>query len=104
MTLDNPQPASATGAGRQRIRQSQAAANAKARLAAGAIATQPYDWSQDPIWEVPIPEWGDCDPEQQQRIREAFDTAALLLAIRRLAKSRNSTAAALLNDWGANAN
>ena len=90
------QPAPANRAGRHLA---QAQALAALQQQAAATPTQPYDWAQDPIWAVPIPEWGDCSPDLQQRIRDTFATAALALAVRQIADTRGVSAARQLADW-----
>ena len=95
MTRQHPQPVNAR-TGRQHA---QAQALAALQHQAAAIPAQAHDWAQDPIWAVPIPEWGDCSPEMQQRIRDTFATAALALAVRQIADTRGVSAARQLADW-----
>ena len=100
MTRQHPQPAPVNRAGRQHAQaKALSAAAAAAQAQQAATPTQPYDWAQDPIWTVPIPEWGDCSPDLQQRIRDTFAAAAIALAVRQIADTRGVSAARQLADW-----
>ena len=96
--MENHSSQTAKGsAGRQQAqqqRQAAAAALLKAQLAAGAASTPAQE-------QLPaLPEWGQLEPSQRQKIQAAFKTAALAMAIRQLSDSRGITAAQQLRIWG----
>ena len=103
VTRTNSQPAFATGAARQQQRLQASTAHLRAASATGAVAAsaQAYPWPQDPVWSAPVPNLGDCSLEQQQRISNALFDAVICMAVRQLADTRGSSAAAVLFELGA---
>ena len=75
---------------------------AKARIAvqAQAVAQAPaaYDWTQDPIWDAPIPEPPDWDGLSDHQ-QDVYKAAALIYALRALSDQRGVSVASQLDTW-----